>query len=155
MSDDGTTIDGQDDGPKGLRATVERLQNQVKELTEERDTLRGAVRSSAFRQAGIDPEKGIGKAIATVYTGDPDPAKIVEFAKSEFDWQAAPSPNEQMGQMLVDAQGRVQQVLDASTSAQEANIDSEIAKAQQAGDYVRLAQLQVQKLTGQRSGAVV
>jgi len=74
-------LTSQDDGdlkPGDLR---EQLKDRDTKISERDATIR----SQAFQLAGVDPTKGIGKAIAASYEGDLTAQAIKDYAKSEFE----------------------------------------------------------------------
>jgi len=106
-----------DDG--GESNNVKRMREQIESLKAENDTLNGRVRRTAFEAAGLDPERGIGKAVFQTYDGEATAENIREFASSEYDWkpsqQATIDPAQQraraLGQMgtTEEAKDRLQQ----------------------------------------------
>lgn len=72
----------EDDGPKGKKA---RDWDRIKT---ERDEARAEMRDMTFEMVGLDPTKGMGKAIATTYEGKYGRAGIsdlIEHAQDEYD----------------------------------------------------------------------
>lgn len=102
--------------PSGLRATIERLQNELK-------AERTANRQNAFAQLGLNEETGRGKAISKLYEGPSDVDAIRKFAQDEFGWdlttptepgstEPAVDPN-----LVAQAQNRVDATLATSIPA--------------------------------------
>ncbi|NIS14587.1 MAG: hypothetical protein GWN97_22450 [Thermoplasmata archaeon] len=142
MTDDVTNTTDSSDGPKQLREAYERAQARIAELESQ-------ARSTAFEKAGLDPSKGIGKAVAALYDGDPSPDAIVEFAKTEFDWEPTGTQAQtDKERMVAQAQDRLDQVQAASsqvTAPDESTIDDQIATAESEGNWNAAMQLKMQK----------
>jgi hypothetical protein len=71
----------------GESANVKRMREQLESLQQEREALMSRVKISAFKEAGLDVDSGIGKAVYRTYEGDIDPDKIREFAQVEYEWE--------------------------------------------------------------------
>ena len=67
-------------GPKQLRDALKREKEKNARLT-------SIALGNAFKQVGLNPEKGLGKAIAKEYEGDPTAEGVAEYAKTEYDWE--------------------------------------------------------------------
>lgn len=72
-------------GPKELREALKRA-------NEEAAKYRSIVMKDVYGQAGLDPEKGLGKAIAKEYKGEPDVAALLEYAQTEYGYEAPSQP---------------------------------------------------------------
>jgi hypothetical protein len=72
-----------------------RLEEQVERAHEEREQLQSQLRSVAFREAGIDADNGIGKAVARTYDGPAEADAIRAFAAEEYGIGAADDNNEE------------------------------------------------------------
>lgn len=75
-----TEVESNESEGSALRRQLEAALTEVK-------TLKTEKRERAFKDAGLDPERGIGKAVAKLYEGDIDAGAIQNFAKEEFDWE--------------------------------------------------------------------
>lgn len=130
--------------PKGLRKQLEAAQAEIKELK----TFK---RTTAFKEAGFDPDSGYGKALARTFEGEPTPEAIREYAKNEYGWepeqtQAAPERTEAETQRE-QAQGRADQVTASSTSVEPPDdLQGQIAKAEADGDWQTAGALKSQLL---------
>jgi len=65
----------------GLRAQLEQALGKINDLQAQLDAASNAQRELAFRDAGIDTKKGVGKLLAERYDGDLDPEEILAFAQ--------------------------------------------------------------------------
>jgi hypothetical protein len=75
------------DGPAELREAYNRTK-------EENRALRQQLMGTHLSSIGLDPERGLGKAIAKEYSGDMEVEAIAEFARNEYghEGQATSSP---------------------------------------------------------------
>lgn len=90
-----------------LRAHADRLQERVK-------ALEAQLAGSTIRDLGLDPSKGMGKAILRTFDGDAsDREALLAFAKDEYDVEvpnAETAQEEPISQEIETAQKQVAQV---------------------------------------------
>lgn len=137
-----------------LRAHADRLQEQVKEL-------QGKLAGGTIRELGLDPEKGMGKAILRTFDGDPsDRGALLTFAKDEYDVEvpnAEAAQEEPVSAEIDAAQAQVEAVdgppVEPSTPADEiAAADAKLGQPDmQAGDLDASLALKLQRYREQRS----
>lgn len=82
-----TEMPGPDAEPSQLRKWAEAQQAENKAL---RSQLIGA----QLREIGLDPDTGLGKAIAKEYAGSIDPDAVATFAAEEYGYTPAPPAQE-------------------------------------------------------------
>lgn len=76
--------------------TPAELNRYVKQVEKENKALKAQLLGSHLKGIGLDPERGLGKAVARDYQGDFSAASVVEFAKDEYDHvYEPPNPEEQ------------------------------------------------------------
>lgn len=126
--------------PESESPNVKRLREINKTQAERIEALESVARLAAFERAGIDPEKGLGKAIFRTYDGPIEPSAITEFASSEYDWEA-PKPNPVSPQ-----QQRMQQVDAMSVPEGSESTLEKADKAAAEGDWVEAQRLKAQQL---------
>lgn len=68
-------------------APMRELRDRVKQLTAENKELSAFKRGVVFKDAGLDPGKGIGKAVFKEYDGDLDAEAIRSYATDEYGWE--------------------------------------------------------------------
>lgn len=147
MTDETTTNENeQPSGPPELRAALDRK-------TEEAKKYRGLLMQSAFSSLGFDPSKGLGKAIAKEFDGEPTVEAISAYAAEEYGWEppskeetppVQPTPQQAIQQ---PAQQRVDQAIQQSTPANANTLDQQIQDAEAKGDWITAMSLKTQKLT--------
>jgi hypothetical protein len=130
--------DGDPQMPKEFRENFDRV-------TEENKVLKETLRSTAFQSAGLDPAKGVGKAVATLYDGF-DPAEITRIATEEFEWTPQTAAASSTEQQVAEATGRVNQVMGSSQSVQPQELETAIADAEREGRWSDAIALKMQKL---------
>lgn len=132
--------------PAGLRATIERLEAKL-------EAKEATIRELSFKIAGVDPTKGIGKAVAATFQGDMTPEAIIAYAKAEYEWTppeaAKPEPEIPAATTLVE---RAQDGADAAVAVttggaagKKPDLNAQIADAEQKGDWNRAIVLKAQK----------
>lgn len=107
-----------------LREKNETLENEVA-------TLKSALRFSAFKEAGINPEEGIGKAVYRTYDGEISPDSIRSFAEQEYGIQIESEP------VVSTAQANTDQVLAGAVSPGEKSALQMADEAAREGDWVK------------------
>jgi hypothetical protein len=119
MSDENTTSELEENSAiKNMRATIEREQARNAELTQQ-------LVGQHLQTLGLEPDRGLGKAIAKGYDGEVSADAIAAYAKTEYDYepQAAPPAAEQ----AVQQQQRVAQFGSASAALQPQGPEDVIA----------------------------
>ena len=130
------------DGPTELREAKERAEAEAKKW-------RGLLMEAAFTGLELDPNKGLGKAIAKEYEGEPTAEAIAVFAETEYQWERPKvKPPEPTPEQIIQqpANQRSDQALVDSTPAMPTDIDSQIAKAEADGNWQQSMGLKAQKL---------
>jgi len=128
---------------------VKRMREQIEALQQERDALMARTKLSAFKEAGLDPEKGIGKAVYRTYDGEVDPEAISQFAQTEYDW----TPAENVG--VSEAQQRMTAIGSVGSAPPPQNRMQEADEAASSGDWIKAAALkdaELLALTQKRHG---
>lgn len=118
--------EGDSQSPKELREYAKRQSEQAAKY-------KGIALENSFAKIGLDPTKGLGKAIAKEYDGEPDAESLLEFAKTEYEYEpvAADHPNQQK----IDAeQAKLDAVQVSSTSVTPDNETELLRKASADGD---------------------
>lgn len=139
QAQEGHTDQSSEPSPQGESPNIVRMREVIERLQTENTALQGVARQAAFKEAGIDPSTGLGKAIYRTYEGEIDPTKIVEFAQAEYDWEAPAEP------AVTDAERRIATV--GNTGVDETtDIGGQIVQAEQAGDWIKAQALKDRQL---------
>ncbi len=126
---------------KGLRAQLE------KTLAENRK-LKAREMARSFAEIGLEPDKGLGKAIAKEYDGEISTDAILEYAKTEY---AYTPPTENPDAPIAGTITTEQERLDAATrsagSVKSPTVEEMLAKAESEGNVneslrIKAAQLE-------------
>lgn len=136
-----------------LRAELQELVTGNKSMSERVTAKR---LEFAFKDAGFDTSTGVGKAVADLYEGEPDPDAIREFASAQFG--VTPSPSEadlraQAAQQRAEGEARMAMINQAAMPIRAPSIDDDIQKAMQSGDLSTAGRLNAQKLERARHGS--
>lgn len=140
----------------GNESEGSRLRRQLEEALEENKTLKAERREQAFKDAGLDPKRGIGRAVAKLYEGDADVEAIREFAKDEFEWQppTGDGDGEQLSpeeQQRLEGEQRVQGVANSALPPRTPSDADRIQEAETNGDWDTANRLKAQQLEALRS----
>jgi hypothetical protein len=93
--------------------SIQQLRDEFKKIKAENKEYKEGIMNSTLSSLGLEPDKGIGKAVTKLYDGKANAESIKEFVQSEFGEQgnainAAPEP--QVADNVVQAQSRVEQL---------------------------------------------
>lgn len=134
--------------PENETPNAKRMRERLEALESENAALNARVKLSAFKEAGLDPEKGIGKAVYRTYEGDVDPENIRQFATTEYDWSPDTSG-------VSDAARRMQAIGNMGSGEEARNRIEQADAAAKDGDWVTSAALKDRELlalTQKRNG---
>jgi hypothetical protein len=132
--------------PAWYRDQMALKDQEIKELQKEKNRQHVKLMEDTFDKVGLDPSKGLGKAIAEKYDGEPDAEKLRNFAVEEYDWEPPPEQAENpMGQTITDAQSRVTTAIGDAQAIPLQPIDLQITEAEEKGDFATAVGLKVQK----------
>ena len=134
MSDDDTKQDQSSDDSGGESPNVKRMREQIEALQEQNNALSAVAKQAAFKEAGLDPTTGIGKAVYRTYEGEINPEQIKTFAAEEYDWEPkAPG--------VSDAQQRMNAISQVGSAEEARNRIEQADAAAAEGDWVKSAAL--------------
>lgn len=121
-----------DESGGGLRKRYEEALARIKELegSHEAETtdLSERLMTQEYNRLGLDPERGIGKAIAVTYEGEPE--GLAEFAAIEFEYFGKGHP---MAPQIASGHAALDGLNDAAGSIPPPTEADELAAAEQAG----------------------
>ncbi len=128
---DTTTEEAGDRDPAWYREQIETVKGQ-------RDAAVAKLERLAYRDLGLDPKEGMGKAVSLTFDGDIDPedtSALKEHAAT-MGWEAEPeTPVETTSKPEIsDAEGRSRQLESASMPAEPNALKDEGQAAVEAGD---------------------
>jgi len=108
---------------------IKQLRDEFKKLKAENKQFKAQAMNTALQSLGLDAEKGIGKAVTKLYTGEPNIDEIKDFVSKEFGDSINDGPTttqqEQQTQNIVASQGRVEQLDKIGVNAEPVDISQE------------------------------
>lgn len=115
-------------GPKELREAYDRMKR-------ENAALRGQVMGTHLSNIGLDPEVGLGKAIAKEYSGELTVEALAEYARTEYGHEGTvqAAPPDVAAAQRVDSVMAVGEPVPRPPSPDEAHI-ARLREAAEAGD---------------------
>lgn len=126
-------------GPKQLREALKRSQEREAQF-------RGQLMERAYTEAGLDPAKGLGKAIAKEYDGEPTTDALLAYAKEEYGHEPTVKPENDLQPEITKGQKVVDDVQTISSS-QESSTDKErLKKAEAEGDLAVAGDIKAKQL---------
>lgn len=126
-------------GPKELREALARS-------NEDRDKYKGMALADAFSKVGLDTSKGLGKAIAKEYEGDPTPEALAEYAETEYGWEAAETPENPAAPQITQANEKLENVQNESVSTEPKTESEAITKATADGNLQEAGRIKAGQL---------
>ena len=132
MTDETTTEtpEGQEPEAKGLRKQLNEAHAQLK-VHRDRDMAR------SFGEIGLDPGKGLGKAIAKEYKGEVTTEALTEYAIKEYEFEVpvTPDPQSQQAQQIAQSHAALDGVQSAAGSIAPPTQQDVLAKAESDQNY--------------------
>lgn len=117
-----------DDSTDGIK----QLREEYKKLKAENKAFKANAMNNALSSLGLQADKGIGKAVTKLYTGDMNVESIQDFVTQEFgevssSTQPSATPTD-MTQNVVEAQSRVETLNQIGVNAEPVDISQEFNK---------------------------
>ena len=117
-----------DDSTDGIK----QLREEYKKLKAENKAFKANAMNNALSSLGLQADKGIGKAVTKLYTGDMNVESIQDFVTQEFgevssSTQPSATPAD-MTQNVVEAQSRVETLNQIGVNAEPVDISQEFNK---------------------------
>jgi len=128
---------------------IKQMRERIKELEGVEKEFKSVQQDKVIQDAGFDPSSGQGKALKDLYKGDLEVDAIKAFAAEQYGWgEEAPAVQEQEAQKarVVTSQESLDAVAQASVPVEPANVNDQIAQAQQDGDWQTSSALKAEKL---------
>lgn len=115
---------------KGLRAALDKANAELKDF-------RADARSAAFRDNGLDPDKGEGKAFARGYDGENSAEAVAKYLEDEYEYvYQAPESEHPQSQAITQGHQALDQVGQLAGSVPLSPTDGDVlAQAESEGDY--------------------
>jgi len=109
---------------------IKQLRDEFKKLKAENKAFKAQAMNSALESLGLEPDKGIGKAVTKLYDGEMNVAEIKDFVQNEFGdaINATPVVEEKVTDNVTQAQGRVEQLNKLGVNAEPVDISQEFSK---------------------------
>lgn len=127
METEATTPAESVEEPKGMRAIIERLTAENKELKADK-------MQDALSKIGLNPEQGLGKAIVKEYNGDVSLEAISEYAKNEYAYEGSVVSTHPEAQAITEGTQRLESVGATAGSIANPTQQELLAKAEAEGD---------------------
>ena len=133
-----TTTAPEAGGPKELRDALAREKEKA-------HGYRVQLMVGAYKEIGLNPETGLGKAIAKEYDGEPTAEAIAEYAKTEYGYEVELHENPQ-GAAIQQGQAKVDAVNTQGQSVAPGTESQALAEAQANKDYVTAGRIKAERL---------
>lgn len=127
------------DGPPELRAAL-------KAANARNAKLEAIVMKDVYAAADLDPTKGLGKAIAKEYDGEPTIEGLAEFAKAEYGYDVPEQPDNPVAEQVVEATATADAIRQVTKPVVPDSKDETRRKAEAEGDYETLSQIKGDQL---------
>ena len=110
---------------------IKQLREEYKKLKAENKQFKANAMTSALSSLGLEPDKGIGKAVTKLYDGDLTVEAIQEFVAQEFGEVSSseqPSQQTELNNNVVEAQSRVEQLNKIGVNNEPTDVRQEFQK---------------------------
>ena len=110
---------------------IKQLRDEYKKLKAENKAFKANAMNNALSSLGLQADKGIGKAVTKLYTGDVTVEAIQDFVAKEFGEVSSstqPAAPVDMTQNVVEAQSRVETLNQIGVNAEPVDVQAEFAK---------------------------
>ena len=110
---------------------IKQLREEYKKLKAENKQFKANAMTSALSSLGLEPDKGIGKAVTKLYDGDLTVEAIQEFVAQEFgEVSSSEQPSQQpvVNSNVVEAQSRVEQLNKIGVNNEPTDVRQEFQK---------------------------
>ena len=106
---------------------IKQLRDEFKKLKAENKAFKAQAMGTALQSLGLEPEKGIGKAVSKLYEGEMDIASIKDFVQNEFGdaINAEPTSAQEQASNVVEAQSRIEQLNKLGVNAEPTDVGQE------------------------------
>jgi len=115
MTDNGEQImDGNDtnEGIKGLR-------DKLKSVEQENKELKNVVKTSMFKDVGLDPDSGTGKMAFDLYDGKPDTSELGQWLKDTYNIDTQVQQNNEVAAAkIAESDSKLEQIQQNSSAQQ-------------------------------------
>ncbi len=115
-------------GPKELRDALKK----EKDISHK---YRSQLMSGVFDEIGLNPETGLGKAIAKEYDGEPTVEALTEYAKEEYGHVVPETPENPKAPAITEGQKQLDAVNSQSQPVTPGTESEALNKAHAEGDY--------------------
>ena len=147
-----TSEETPDEGSSKDSGPIKQLRAAEKAAREEATEFRTLLMEGAYSQVGLNPDEGLGKAIAKEYKGKPTATALAEFALEEYNYTAPAGQDHPQGAQIVTAQTQLDSAaIGAGSVALPTEADA-LAKAEAEGDTATTMAIkgaQVSRMMGQ------
>ncbi len=110
---------------------IKQLREEYKKLKAENKQFKANAMTSALSSLGLQPDKGIGKAVTKLYDGDLTVEAIQEFVAQEFGEVSSSEQSSQQPDVnsnVVEAQSRVEQLNKIGVNNEPTDVRQEFQK---------------------------
>jgi hypothetical protein len=126
-------------GPKELREALKREQEKSRDF-------HAKLMKGAYAEAGLNPDSGLGKAIAKEYDGDPTAQALLEYAKTEYGFTPEAAPEHSQTAAIAAGTQVSDAVIAGSSSVTTLSQDEIFKKARAEGDRFTTSRIKAEKL---------
>jgi len=101
---------------------IKNLREKVKALETENKELKGVVKTSLFKDVGLDPNSGTGKMAFDLYDGKPDTAELGTWLKENYNIDTTVQENNDLAaQKIAESDSKMEALNMQSIATQPAN----------------------------------
>jgi len=103
---------------------IKNLREKVKALETENKELKGVVKTSLFKDVGLDPSSGTGKMAFDLYDGKPDTAELGNWLKENYNIDTTVQQNNDLAaQKIAESDAKLTNLQQQSVATQPTGIE--------------------------------
>jgi len=102
---------------------IKSLRDKLNAVEKENKELKSVVKTSLFKEVGLDPSSGTGKMAFDLYDGKPDSSELGTWLKETYNIDTTVQANDDLAaQKIADSDEKLTNIMNQSVASQPANV---------------------------------
>jgi len=102
---------------------IKSLRDKLNAVEKENKELKSVVKTSLFKEVGLDPSSGTGKMAFDLYDGKPDSSELGSWLKETYNIDTTVQANNDIAaQKIADSDEKLTNIMNQSVASQPANV---------------------------------
>jgi len=113
---------------------IKSLRDKLNAVEKENKELKSVVKTSLFKEVGLDPSSGTGKMAFDLYDGKPDSSELGSWLKENYNIDTTVQANDDLAaQKIADSDEKLTNIMNQSVASQPANTQDVYNRIMQEG----------------------